>query len=75
MEMPKNYHQVMCLGQLGRNLLSRHFVYTDFAGDSLMYRSRIVFYIYCNGAPIFWLSKNQTLQETRLFGSELIAIR
>ena len=47
----------------------------DHAGDSVTRRSRTGFLVYCNSAPIYWMSKKQTSIESSSFGSEFIAMK
>lgn len=51
------------------------YVDADHAGDHSTRRSRTGYIIYCNNAPVFWLSKKQTSIETSSFGSEFSAMR
>jgi hypothetical protein len=47
----------------------------DHAGDTITRRSRTGFLVYCNSAPVYWLSKKQTSIESSSFGSEFIAMK
>ena len=58
----------------GKGMDMRVYVYSDHAGDTVTRRSRTVFFIFLNGAPIYCNSKKQTSCETSYFGSELCAV-
>ena len=60
---------------IGKEFIIRAFVDTDFAGDSLTWRSSTGFLVMLNGAPIYWLSKKQSSMETSSFGSEFVVMR
>jgi len=51
------------------------FVDSDHAGDSVTRRSRTGFFVYCNNALVYWMSKKQTAIETSTFGSEFNAMK
>lgn len=53
----------------------RAFVDADHASDSVTGRSRTGFLVYLNNAPVYWMSKKQTVVETSSFGSEFIAMK
>jgi hypothetical protein len=57
----------------GFKVLAR--VDADHAGDSVTRKSRTGFLVYCNSAPIYWMSKKQTSIESSSFGSEFIAMK
>ena len=44
-------------------------------GDKLTRRSRTGFLIFCNLAPIIWISKKQSTIETSVFGAEFVAMK
>jgi len=48
---------------------------SDHAGDKMTRRSRTVFLIFCNLAPIIWISKKQSTIETSVFGAEFVAMK
>ena len=48
---------------------------SDHAGDSMTRRSRTGFFVYCNNALVYWMSKKQTAVETSTFGSEFNAMK
>jgi hypothetical protein len=50
-------------------------VYSDHAGEKRTQRSRTGLIIFCNLAPIIWLSKQQATIGTSVFGAEFVAIR
>ncbi len=47
----------------------------DHAGEKRTRCSRTGFIIFCNLAPIIWLSKQQATIETSVFGSEFVAMK
>ena len=51
------------------------FVDSDHAGDTVTRRSRTGVLIFCNRAPITWLSRKQASIETSSFGSEFTAMK
>ena len=53
----------------------RAYVDFDHACDSTTRRSRTGFIIYLNSAPMYYLSKKRTSNETSSFSSELIAMK
>ena len=68
--LPKNMPQTCRMG-----FVMRSYVDVDHAGDSITHRSRTGFLVYLNCAPDYWMSKKQTIIETRSFGSEFIAMK
>ena len=59
----------------GREMMIMAYVNADLAGCKLTRRSRTVFIIYINQAPIYWLSKKQNGVETATFNSEFLAMK
>ncbi len=53
----------------------RMMVDSDHAGEKKTRRSRTGFIIFCNLAPIIWLSKQQVTIETSVFGAEFVAMK
>ena len=51
------------------------YVDIDLAGDKVIKRSRTVFVIYLNQAPIYWFSKRKNGVECSTLGSECIAMK
>eukprot|EP00957_Ditylum_brightwellii_P206588 15349128-Ditylum_brightwellii.AAC.1 len=47
----------------------------DHARDSITIRSRTGFLVYCNSAPVYWMSKKQASIESSTFGSEFTAMK
>jgi hypothetical protein len=60
---------------LGKDVDLRMMVDSDHAGEKRLQRSRTGFIIFCNLAPIIWLSKQQTTIETSVFGAEFVAMK
>ena len=48
---------------------------SDYAGDTVTRRSGTGFFIYCNNALVYWISKKQGFIEKSYFGSELVAMK
>ncbi len=48
---------------------------SDHAGEKRTQRSRTGFIIFCNLAPIVWLSKQQPTIESSVFGAEFVAMK
>jgi hypothetical protein len=48
---------------------------SDHAGEKRTQCSRTGFIIFCNLAPIIWLSKQQATIETSVFGAEFVAMK
>jgi hypothetical protein len=48
---------------------------SDHAGEKKTRHSRTRFIIFCNLAPIIWLSKQQATIETSVFGAEFVAMK
>jgi hypothetical protein len=48
---------------------------SDHAGDKMSRHSRTGFIIFCNLAPVIWLSKQQVTIETSVFGAEFVAMK
>jgi hypothetical protein len=59
---------------LGKDVDLRMMVHSDHAGERRTQRSRTGFIIFCNLAPITWLSKQQATIETSVFGAEFVAM-
>jgi hypothetical protein len=60
---------------LGKDIDLRMMVDSDYAGEKRTRRSRTGFVIFCNLAPIIWLSKQQGAIETSIFGAEFVAMK
>ncbi len=60
---------------LGKDIDLRMMVDSDHAGEKRMRCSRTGFIIFCNLAPIIWLSKQQATIETSVFGAEFVAMK
>ncbi len=60
---------------LGKDVDLRMMVDSDHAGDKKTRCSRTGFTIFCNLAPVIWLSKQQATIETSVFGSEFVAMK
>jgi hypothetical protein len=60
---------------LGKDIDLRMMVDSDHAGDKSTRRSRTGFLIFCNLAPIIWISKKQLTIETSVFGAEFVAMK
>jgi hypothetical protein len=60
---------------LGKDVDLRMMVDSDHAGEKRTRRSRTGFIIFCNLAPIIWLSKQQATIETSVFGAEFVAMK
>jgi hypothetical protein len=50
-------------------------VYSDHAGEHFTHRSRTVFVIYLNMAPIVWFSKRQPTVESSVFGAKFVTMK
>ena len=59
----------------GQGFIVSAYVDSDHAGGIVTRRSRTVFFIYCNNALVYWMSKKQGSIETSSFGSELVAMQ
>jgi hypothetical protein len=59
----------------GKEVDLRLFVDSDHAGEKITRRSRTVFVIYLNMAPIVWLSKRHPTVESSVFGEEFVAMK
>ena len=59
---------------LGKEVDLRLFCDFDHVGDGKTRRYRNGFFIFLNMAPIVWLSKKQPTIETRVFGTEFVAM-
>ncbi len=59
----------------GKDVDLRVMVDSDHAGEKRTRRSRTGFIIFCNLAPIIWLSKQQVTIETSVFGAEFVAMK
>ena len=64
-----------CTRPLGRGVDLRMFIYSYHATDDTTRRSRTVYFIYMNLAPVNWLSKNQAMIETSVFGAEFLEMK
>jgi hypothetical protein len=60
---------------LGKDVDLCMMVDSDHAGDKRTRRSHTGFIIFCNLAPVIWLSKQQTTIETSVFGAEFVAMK
>jgi hypothetical protein len=60
---------------LGKPMQMTCFVDSDHAGDTVTRRSRTGVLIFCNRAPITWVSRKQASIETSSFGSEFTAMK
>jgi hypothetical protein len=60
---------------LGKDVDLRMMVDSDHAGEKRTQCSRTGFIIFCNLAPIVWLSKKQATIETLVFCAEFIAMK
>ena len=59
----------------GQGLIGSDYVDSDHTGDTFTRRSRTGFFIYCNNALVYWMSKKQGSIETSSFGSEFVAMK
>ncbi len=59
----------------GKDVDLRMMVDSDHAGGKRTQRSRTGFIIFCNLAPIVWLSKQQLTIESYIFGAEFVAMK
>ena len=56
--------------------MSTHcFEYADHASDKVTRRPQTGILIFCNQAPVMWLSNKHNLVETSTFGSEFTALK
>jgi hypothetical protein len=60
---------------LGKDIDICMMVDNDHAGEKKTIRSRTGFIIFCNLAPVIWLSKQQATIETSVFGAEFVAMK
>jgi hypothetical protein len=60
---------------LGKDVDLRMMVDSDHAGEKRTRCSLTGFIIFCNSAPIIWLSKQQATIETSVFGAEFVAMK
>jgi hypothetical protein len=60
---------------LGKDVDLRMMVDSDHAGDKKTRRSHTRLIIFCNLAPVIWLSKQQATIETSVFGAEFVAMK
>jgi hypothetical protein len=60
---------------LGKDVDLCMMVDSDHAGEKSTQRSRTGFIIFCNLAPIVWLSKKQLTIESSVFGGEFVAMK
>jgi hypothetical protein len=60
---------------LGKEVDLCMMVDSDHAGEKRTQRSHTRFIIFCNLAPIIWLSKQQATIETSIFGAEFVAMK
>ncbi len=60
---------------LGKDVDLRMMVDNDHAGDKQTRCSRTGFIIFCNLAPVIWLSKQQATIKTSVFGAEFVAMK
>jgi hypothetical protein len=68
--IPPNLHPT-----LGKDIDLRMMVDSDHAGDKRTRHSCTGFIIFCNLAPVIWLSKQQATIETSVFGAEFVAMK
>jgi len=59
----------------GKEVDTRLYVDSDFAGDSLNRRSRTGYIVFLNMAPVMYFSKKQGSLETSVFGAEFVAMK
>ena len=59
----------------GIGMTMRVYVDSNHARDTVTRRSRTGFIIFLNSAPIYWISKKQTLCEKSSFGSDFCAMK
>ena len=59
----------------GKGMTMRVFVDSNYAGDTVIRRSRTGFVIFLNAAPIYWRSNKQTSCKTSSFGSDFCAMK
>jgi hypothetical protein len=59
----------------GKEVVIRHYVDADHAGERLTRRSRTGYITFLNMAPMNWFSKRQNSVETSTFGSEFTALK
>ena len=59
----------------GKGFIVSAYVDSNHAGDTVTRRSRTGFFVYCNCALVYWMSKKQTSIETSSFGSEFCAMK
>jgi hypothetical protein len=60
---------------LNKDVDLRMMVDSDHAGDKRTRRSHTGFIVFCNLAPVIWLSKQQATVETSVFGAEFVAMK
>jgi hypothetical protein len=60
---------------LGKDVDLPMMVDSNHAGEKRTQHSRTGFFIFCNLAPIIWLSKQQATIETSGFGAEFVAMK
>ncbi len=60
---------------LGKDVDLCMMVDSDHAGEKRTQHPRTGFIIFCNLAPIIWLSKQQATIETSVFGAEFVAMK
>jgi hypothetical protein len=60
---------------LGKDVDLCMMVNSDHAGEKRIRCSRTEFFIFCNLAPIVWLSKQQATIKTSVFGAEFVAVK
>ncbi len=60
---------------LGKDVDLCMMVDSDHAGEKRIRRSRTGFIIFCNLAPVIWLSKQQATIETSVFGADFFAMK
>jgi hypothetical protein len=60
---------------LGKDADLHMMVDSDHAGEKRTGRSHPGFIIFCNLAPIIWLSKQQATIKTSVFGAEFVAMK
>ncbi len=60
---------------LGKDVDLHMMVDSDHAGEKRTQHSRTGFIIFCNLAPIIWLSQQEATIETSVFGAEFVAMK
>ena len=77
-EFYRNVEEEICPNMpppLGKDVALHMMVDSDHAGDKRTRHSCTGFIIFCNLAPMVWLSKQQATIETSVFGAEFVAMK